>query len=158
MGQKLPQCYGRGWLMEDIDDSKNSIVGQRQFGRYVEVEIKDFKGKTKTVIGNEFSIEFEYFKSIDQTNEDDSGTIKIYGLTPERVKSLQTEGGEVILRCGYQDYEIKTLFVASIARLYYDVENNTTVTTIQCSANLMNYYITGTTPSVNNEMSFFFAE
>lgn len=129
--------------------------GNWQFNRFVEVEIRDYEGKIKTTIGNEFSIDFEYFKSLDQTNEDDTGVIKVYGLTPERIKTLQNEGGEVILRCGYVDSEIKTLFVASIARLYYDTENNTTVTTIQCSANLDSYYITGTTPSVKNEWSFF---
>lgn len=117
----------------------------RQFGRYVEVEIRDFDNKVKTIIGNEFEIEFDYFKTLDQTQEDDSGSIRIFGLTPERTKSLQVEGGEVRLRCGYIAGEVHTLFVASIARLYANTTENTTVTTIECSANLMNYYYTGGT-------------
>lgn len=115
----------------------------RQFGRYVEIEIRDFNANVKTIIGNEFEIEFEYFKTLDQTNDDDSGRIKIYGLTPETIKSLQFEGGEVILRCGYTGVGIETLFIAYIARLYFDKVNNTTVTTIECSANLMKYYHMG---------------
>lgn len=112
----------------------------KQFGRYVELEIRDFKNKIKTKISNEFEIEFDYFKTLDQTKEDDSGKITIYGLTPERIASLQDGGGEVTLRCGYLGTEISTLFIAHISRLYAERGNNTTVTTIECSANLMHYY------------------
>ena len=115
----------------------------RQFGRFAEIEIRDFNKELKTIIGNEFEIEFEYFKSLDQTQDDDSGKIRIFGLTKDRVESLQTEGGEVRFRCGYINSDIETLFVASIARLYANKENNTTVTTIECSANLLHYYFTG---------------
>ena len=59
----------------------------RQFDRFAEVEIRDFDGGVKTIISNDFEIEFDYFKTIDQTQEDDSGRIRIYGLTPERIKS-----------------------------------------------------------------------
>lgn len=113
---------------------------KKQFGRYVEIEIRDFKNKVKTVIGNDFEIEFDYFKTLDQTKEDDSGKIIIYGLTPERIAALQDGGGEVTLRCGYLGTEITTLFIAHISRLYAERSGNTTVTTIECSANLMNYY------------------
>ena len=44
----------------------------RQFGRFAEIEIRDFNKELKTIIGNEFEIEFEYFKSLDQTQDDDS--------------------------------------------------------------------------------------
>lgn len=114
-----------------------------QFSRFVEVEVLDFDSNIKTVIGNEFEIEFEYFKSLDQTQQDDSGKILIYGLTPERVKSMQTGGGEVKLRCGYLNSQVDLLFVASIARLYSNTVDNISVTTIECSANLLNYYYTG---------------
>lgn len=116
---------------------------QYQFGRYVEVEIRNFENSTKTLIGNDFEIEFDYFKTLDQTKEDDSGTIRIYGLTPERVEMLQSEGGEVILRCGYTRTEISVLFIAKIVRLYSNISDNNTVTIIECSANLLNYYYTG---------------
>lgn len=114
-----------------------------QFGRFVEVEVRDFESKIKTVIGNDFEIEFEYFKSLDQTQEDDSGKISIFGLTPDRVKSMQSEGGEVLLRCGYLNSEIDILFIAKISRLYSNTQNNISVTTIECSANLLNFYYTG---------------
>lgn len=116
-----------------------------QFGRFAEVEIRNFDAQTKTIISNEFEIEFDYKKSLDQTTDDDSGRIRIFGLTPETIESLQFEGGEVVLRCGYTQSSVDVLFIAYIARLYYDVNDNTTVTTIECSANLLNYYITTNT-------------
>lgn len=118
--------------------------GNMQFSRYVEVEFRNFKNQTLTRIGNEFEIEFEYFKSLDQTQEDDTGKILIYGLTPETVKSLQQEGSEVVLNCGYFNSEISTLFLASVVRVYSNTRDNISVTTIECSANMLNYYITGT--------------
>lgn len=125
------------------------MIGSMQFGRFVEVEIRDFENNRKTTIGNDFEISFDYFKSLDQNKEDDSGTIQIYGLTPETIKSLQVVGGEVVLRCGYQKSSIEVLFIASIIRLYYDNDNNTTVTTIECSSNLLDYYYTGSVTSEN---------
>ena len=119
-----------------------------QFGRYAEIEIRNFDAQTKTIISNEFEIEFEYQKSLDQTKEDDSGRIRIFGLTPGTINSLQFEGGEVVFRCGYIQSSVDVLFIAYISRLYYDMNDNTTVTTIECSANLLNYYIT-TNTSVN---------
>lgn len=116
------------------------MANNYQFGRFVEVEVRNFDSQIKTVIGNEFEIEFEYHKSLDQTQQDDSGKIKIYGLTKERVESMQSEGGEVRLRCGYLNSEIETLFIASISRLYSNTTNNISETVIECSANLLNYY------------------
>lgn len=121
----------------------SNVLSSRQFGRYVEVEIRDFKSQTKTIISNDFEVDFEFFKSLDQVTEDDSGKIRIYGLTPERIKALQDGGGEVILRCKYRHSEVQVLFQAHISRLYAEVSNNTTMTTIECSANLMNYYQSG---------------
>lgn len=120
-----------------------------QFDRFAEVEIRDFNGNLKTTIGNEFEIEFDYYKTIDQTQEDDSGKIRIFGLTPERVKTLQVDGGEVHFRCGYRGSSIKTLFIAYISRLYYNSTDNTTVTTIECSANLLSHYVIGSIESQN---------
>lgn len=114
-----------------------------QFARFAEVEVLDFESNVKTVIGNEFEIEFEYFKTLDQTQQDDSGKILIYGLTPERVKTMQTGGGQVKFRCGYLNSQIDILFIASISRLYSNTVNNISVTTIECSANLLNYFYTG---------------
>lgn len=112
----------------------------RQFLRYAEVEIRDFNSNIKTTLGNEFEIEFEYFKTIDHSKDDDRGTIKIYGLSDDTIKSLQFEGGEVRLYCGYSYTDISLLFIASIVRVYSEVVSNTTVTTIDCNANLLDYY------------------
>lgn len=126
---------------------------QRQFLRYCSVTIKNFKKDVKTVIGNEFEIQFEYFKTIDQTQEDDSGKVTIYGLSDETITLLEEEGGEIWLDCGYEESEINTLFVAYISRVYTEVSNNITATTIECSANLLNHFFSGY--SVSGELPLY---
>lgn len=123
-----------------------------QIGRFTEVEIRNFSTGVKTVIGNDFEMDFEFHKTIDDNQQNSTGKINIYGLTPERIKTLQTEGGEVRFRCGYVNAQIETLFVAYITRLYPTRKNNTTVTTIECSANMKNFYYTGGASAKNKGM------
>lgn len=120
-----------------------TLKGSLQIHRFAGIIIKDFENKEKTIIPNDFEIEFDYFKTIDQTKEDDSGVIRVYGLKPSTVKTLQQGGGEVEFKCGYLASEVGTLFIAKIVRLYYDIKDNTTVTTIEVSANLLKYYQVG---------------
>ena len=115
----------------------------RQFGRYVEVNIRDFEKKTEVIFGNEFEIEFDFYKTIDKTQEDDVGKVKIYGLSEKTIAGLQDSGGEITLYCGYGTH--LPLFQAYIVRIYSMIENNTTVTVIDCSANFLNYYHIGST-------------
>ena len=120
-----------------------AYYGGRQFLRFSEVMVKDFKKNTKTTISNEFEIEFEYFKTLDQTQEDDSGKVTIYGLKDETIELLEQEGGEVWLKCGYLGAYVDTLFVAYISKVSSQKQNNTSVTTIECSANLMTHFFSG---------------
>lgn len=116
---------------------------ERQFLRNAKVIIKNFKKENKIEIGNDFEIEFEYFKTIDQTKEDDSGSVTIYGLSNETIALLEEEGGEIWLECGYEKSYIGTLFIAYISRVYTQVRNNTTATTIECSANMLTHFFSG---------------
>lgn len=127
------------------DNKSNDIITLKgkQFGRYVEVEVKDFSSATKLIISNEFEIEFDFFKTVDETKQASVGRIVIYGLNLDTVKNLQHEGGEVTLRCGYEQLQIVNLFTAYITRFYTETANNTTVTTIECSANILDFYYTG---------------
>jgi hypothetical protein len=114
-----------------------------QFLRSCTVTIKNFKRESKITIGNEFEIEFEYFKTIDQTQEDDTGKVTIYGLTPETIAIIEEEGGEIWFDCGYEQAYIENLFIAYISRVYTEKKNNITATTIECSANLLNNFFSG---------------
>ena len=127
------------------NNKSNDIVTLKgkQFGRYVEVEVKDFSSATKLIISNEFEIEFDSFKTVDETKQASVGRIVIYGLNLDTVKNLQHEGGEVTLRCGYEQLQIVNLFTAYITRFYTETATNTTVTTIECSANILDFYYTG---------------
>ena len=51
-----------------------------QFGRYAEVIIKDFNKNVRTVVGNDFEIEFEFFKSVDDSKQNSTGAIRILTL------------------------------------------------------------------------------
>ena len=110
-----------------------------QFGRYAEVIIKDFNKNVRTVVGNDFEIEFDFFKSVDDSKQNSTGVIRIKGLSEERCEAFSESGGEVTLRCGYQD-NIETLFVAYIMRMYKEIRDNTTVMTIECSMNVQEFF------------------
>lgn len=116
---------------------------ERQFLRNARVIVKNFKKEEKIILGNEFEIEFEYFKTIDQTQEDDSGRVTIYGLTDETISLLEEEGGEIWLDCGYEQSYVGTLFIAHVSRVYTRKENNITATTLECSANMLTHFFSG---------------
>ena len=123
-----------------------------QFGRYAEVIIKDFNKNVRTVVGNDFEIEFEFFKSVDDSKQNSTGAIRIKGLSEERCESFSESGGEVTLRCGYQD-NIETLFVAYIMRMYKEIRDNTTVMTIECSMNVQEFFYSSGIDVVDNSKS-----
>lgn len=120
-----------------------SITKGFQFGRYAEIEVRNFLTGEKITIPNDFEIDFQFFKSIDEVDSASVGRIQIYGLTHATYQRMYSDGGEVSLRCGYENSEIKTLFIADILRMSQVHQNSTTVTTIECSANVLNYFFGG---------------
>ena len=120
-----------------------------QFGRYAEVIIKDFNKNVRTVVGNDFEIEFEFFKSVDDSKQNSTGAIRIKGLSEERCEQFSESGGEVTLRCGYQD-NIETLFVAYIMRMYKEIRDNITVMTIECSMNVQEFFYSSGFETITN--------
>lgn len=130
---------------EVLNTSKENKTTKYQWLRYAEVIIKDFNdtsigenGKAIT-IPNDLEIEFDFFKSVDDSTQNSTGTIKIKGLSEERCSRLSESGGEVTLKCGYMD-NVVALFRAYIMRLTSEIIDNTTVTTIECSMNLQEFY------------------
>lgn len=126
-----------------MSETNTEWAKERQFLRNAKVIVKNFKKENKIEIGNEFEIEFEYFKTIDQTKEDDSGSVTIYGLSDETIALLEEEGGEIWLECGYEKSYVGTLFIAYISRVYTQIRNNITATTIECSANMLTHFFSG---------------
>ena len=114
-----------------------------QFGRVAEVEIKNFVSKEVTTIGNDFEIDFEFFKTVDQIDGASTGIVKIYGLTQKTFQKINSDGGEITLKCGYANNEVVTLFIADILMMSLSTEGGTTVTTIQCSANVLTHMFGG---------------
>lgn len=124
-----------------------------QFGRYASVEIKNFITKELITIPDDFEIDFEFFKTIDEVDSASRGIVKIKGLTTETYKKINSDGGQIKLICGYTNSEIKTLFIADIARMYQRSIQGTTETIIECSANLLSYYYSGGSTSSNEFVS-----
>lgn len=132
-----------------------SIVDDLQFGRVIEVDIKNFKTNQKISIGNEFKIEFTFYKTIDEVNEASVGNVKIYGLTEETRKSLGGSGGELTLRCGYLNSEVKTLFIADIVKIAPEYGSSESIVNIDVSANFMDYAFSKTANFGTKEISIF---
>ena len=128
-----------------VDDDGQSRKPKHQWLRYAEVIINDFNDKSlgeygkAITIPNDLEIEFDFFKSVDDSTQNSTGTIKIKGLSEERCSRLSESGGEVTLKCGYMD-NVVALFRAYIMRLTSEIIDNTTVTTIECSMNLQEFY------------------
>lgn len=133
-------------------DNKQSQKPKYQWLRFTEVIIKDFANQTETKIPNDLEIEFEFFKSVDDSTQNSTGTIKIKGLSEERCQSFSESGGEVILNCGYQG-QISTLFRAYIMHINSEISDNTTITTIECSMNLQEFYYSSSPSLVSNGVS-----
>lgn len=110
-----------------------------QFGRFVEVEIKNFITQEKTVIPNDFEIDFEFTKTVDQVEQASVGVVRIYGLNDETIDRINSDGGEILLRCGYTNDQIKTLFVADILYINPYKSQGTSITEIHCSANVLTH-------------------
>ena len=124
-----------------------------QFGRYAEVEVRNYTTGEIITIPNQFEIDFEFFKTIDENENSSVGTISIKGLTQETYKRMSSEGGSVTLRCGYTNAEIKPLFIAMITRMWQVRENGTTTTNINCSANSLEYFYNSYDGGGNGERS-----
>lgn len=114
----------------------------KQFGRFAQVEIRNFVTGQKHTFGNEFNISFEFFKTIDEIDKASVGQIKIDGVSRETVEKISSEGGEVHFYCGYTNTEIQLLFVAHIVRMYAQSGNGNSSLIIECSANVIDYYFT----------------
>ena len=124
-----------------------------QFGRYAEVEVRNYTTGEIITIPNQFEIDFEFFKTIAENENSSVGTISIKGLTQETYKRMNSEGGSVTLRCGYTNSEIKPLFIAMITRMWQVRENGTTTTNINCSANSLEYFYNSYDGGGNGERS-----
>ena len=132
-----------------------SLVDDLQFKRVIEVDIKNFKTNEKITIGNDFKIEFTFYKTIDEVNEASVGNVKIYGLTEETRKSLGGSGNELTLRCGYANSEVKTLFIADVVRVSPEYSASESIVSIDVSANFMDYAFTKTANFDEKEVTIY---
>lgn len=119
-----------------------SSEGYVQFGRIIEVEVRNFKTKQKITFGNAFRIEFDFFKSIDSIKEASVGQVRIHNLTEKTRKLIDEAGSELVLKFGYgsgSQRRIKRLFHASITKVRPTFQDGGEVTLIDVSANFMEY-------------------
>lgn len=112
-----------------------TISNNIQFGRYIEVRVKNFVTGEITTIGNEFKIDFQFYKTIDQVNEASVGDIKIHGINIETFNRIAQVNNEVEFICGYSYGVIDTLFVANIVQVTPEISEGGIACTLKVSAN-----------------------
>lgn len=116
------------------------------FGRIAYIEITNRVTKEKITITDNLRFEFEYFKSVDESESTSLGEIKIYGLTQETYKSLGDRHESIVeLFCGYRDSNINPvnkLFTADLSYKSWEIAEGTTITTLSVNGNF-NILFTG---------------
>ena len=110
-----------------------------QFGRFIEVRVKNFNTRLLTTIPNDFKITFQFYKTIDEVNEASVGEIKIYGLTQATFNEIKEVNNEVMLYCGYSYAHIHLLFIANVVSVNRTYEGGSIVTTLKVSANFSSF-------------------
>lgn len=118
------------------------ITQGAQFGRIVQVELRNYITKQKFFIDNNLRIDFAFFKTIDETTEASVGQVKIYGLTQETFNEMYSVAGELELRFGYSGTEVQTLFIATITTMYPENTQEGVCAVINVSANYAEYMYT----------------
>lgn len=118
------------------------ITQGAQFGRIVQVELRNYITKQKFFIDNNLRIDFTFFKTIDETTEASVGQVKIYGLTQETFNEMYSIAGELELRFGYSGTEVQTLFIATITTMYPENTQEGVCAVINVSANYAEYMYT----------------
>lgn len=115
-----------------------------QFGRVIEVIITNFKLNRGVKIGNDFDIDFEFFKTCDEVREASTGTVTIKNLSKETVE-LITEKNECQMQlfCGYNKH-VALLFVADIVSTSIKVNGTNVDLTFYVSANYFQYNLART--------------
>ena len=111
------------------------------FSRYISVRIKNLQTGVVTTIPNEFKIEFDYTKHLDESKSSSGGSIKIYGLNQATVLEFGQLYSTVELVCGYlqdSEYSPKTLFVGQATEISFKHDNPVSETSIQVSSSFAN--------------------
>jgi len=111
------------------------------FNRYVSVRVKNLQTGVVTTISNDFKIEFEYTKYLDESKSASGGSIKIYGLKQETVSEFGQLYSTVELVCGYlqdSEYSPKTLFIGQATEISFRHDNPVSETSIQVSSGFAN--------------------
>lgn len=121
----------------------DSERGNLQFGRVIEVEVRNFELAHKIKLTNPLEISFNFFKTIDETNDSSTGVISISNLSDSTIEKISVVGSEVRLRCGYRHANnVELLFVASLVHSYPEYENGDVVTKLVVSANFQDFQFT----------------
>jgi hypothetical protein len=106
------------------------------FNRYVSLRIKNLQTGVVTTIPNDFRIEFDYTKQLDEAKSSSTGSIKIYGLTQQTVLQFGQLYSTVELVCGYLQNDgvaPQTLFVGQATEISFKHDNPLSETSIAVS-------------------------
>lgn len=115
-----------------------------QFGRIIEVIVTNFKLNRAVKLGNDFDIDFEFFKTCDEVREASKGTVTIKNLTKETIDIItQKNECQMQLFCGYNNHTA-ILFVADIISSTVKSNGTNVDVTFVVSANFFQYNLART--------------
>lgn len=115
-----------------------------QFGRVIEVVITNFKLKQAVKLGNDFDIDFEFFKTCDEVREASTGTVTIKNLSKETLEIItQKNECQMQLFCGYNN-NTAILFVADIISATTQTNGTNVDAVFVVSANYFQYNLAKT--------------
>lgn len=112
-------------------------------GREIEVVIRNYTLSQEITLDNSFAIDFQFFKTTDETNQASTGSVTVKNLSDETFQIVSMKNScQMIVNCGYRG-DVKPLFVADIISCVKDYKGVDVNTTFQVSANYFEYTLGG---------------
>lgn len=128
-----------------------AVSGSVQFGRVLEVRVKNFKQNVEVIFKNDFDIDCEFYKTIDETKEASTGKVTIMNITDETFNKINLAGCELEFLFGYSTIGLERLFLAYVISVDRIVDNSGNVATVfTVSVNFKEYYFTPVSFSARN--------
>lgn len=118
-----------------------SLPENTQFGRQIEVRIKNFETNTLTTFNSGFDIECQFYKTIDEVTEASIGSVTVYNITDETFQKVNLKHCELEFLYGYvYAGGLKRLFLADVVSVDRSTDSKGNIITVfQVSINFRQY-------------------
>lgn len=100
----------------------------RLFKRKAQILIGKLGHTGRMIEGIRIAFEIE----MDDNKETNNGKISLYNLSKETIGILEQKGVSVILKVGYDDQELSTIFIGNVVKFEHDFTGFDVITKIKC--------------------------